>query len=136
LVHDVCSEIKGEKVFLAKHDGLAHTIYESAADEEKPEKTTPPIIDEINEYLMENSPAESEDFTVERIAERTGINKSILYEWLEKDSEFTTALEQLKEVQKNDPFKTGTEEDTYVISMMIALLLLETRERHHKSENQ
>lgn len=27
LVHDVCSEIKGEKVFLVKHDGLRHTIY-------------------------------------------------------------------------------------------------------------
>jgi hypothetical protein len=29
LVHDVCSEIKGEKVFLVKHDGLKHTIYKS-----------------------------------------------------------------------------------------------------------
>src|SRR5688500_4893575 len=28
LVHDVCSEIKGEKVFLVQHDGLQHTIYE------------------------------------------------------------------------------------------------------------
>ena len=27
LVHDVCSEIKGEKVFLVRHDGLPHTIY-------------------------------------------------------------------------------------------------------------
>lgn len=27
LVHDSCSEIKGEKVFLVKHDGLSHTIY-------------------------------------------------------------------------------------------------------------
>jgi hypothetical protein len=29
LVHDSCSETKGEKVFLVRHDGLAHTIYES-----------------------------------------------------------------------------------------------------------
>src|SRR5215216_1033391 len=28
LIHDVCSEIKGEKVFLVKHDGLSHTIYD------------------------------------------------------------------------------------------------------------
>lgn len=28
LVHNVCSEIKGEKVFLVKHDGLSHTIYD------------------------------------------------------------------------------------------------------------
>jgi hypothetical protein len=27
LAHDVCSEIKGEKVFLVRHDGLRHTIY-------------------------------------------------------------------------------------------------------------
>ncbi len=27
LVHDVCSEMKGEKVFLVRHDGLQHTIY-------------------------------------------------------------------------------------------------------------
>ena len=28
MVHDVCSEKKGEKVFLVNHDGLRHTIYE------------------------------------------------------------------------------------------------------------
>jgi hypothetical protein len=28
LVHDVCSEIRGEKVFLVRHDGLKHTIYD------------------------------------------------------------------------------------------------------------
>jgi len=28
LIHDVCSEIKGEKVFLVNHDGLRHTIYD------------------------------------------------------------------------------------------------------------
>lgn len=28
LVHDVCSEIAGEKVFLVRHDGLSHTIYD------------------------------------------------------------------------------------------------------------
>jgi len=29
LVHDVCTEIKGEKVFLVRHDELKHTIYKS-----------------------------------------------------------------------------------------------------------
>lgn len=29
LVHDACSEAKGEKVFLVKHDGLSHTIYKA-----------------------------------------------------------------------------------------------------------
>jgi hypothetical protein len=27
LVHDTCSEIVGEKVFLVRHDGLKHDIY-------------------------------------------------------------------------------------------------------------
>jgi len=135
LVHDVCSEIKGEKVFLVNNDGLKHTIYESASDPEKPKRDTPPIIDEINEHLKESSLADLEDFTVEGIAAKTGINMKILYEWVRSDKEFTTALERLRDAQKNDPFKTGTEEDTFVNAMMIALVVMETKERHYKSDN-
>lgn len=71
-------------------------------------------------------------FTVEWIIDcrKSGINKNILYEWVKSDSEFTEALERLKVVQKNNPFKTGTEEDAFVNSMMVALLLLETKDRH------
>jgi hypothetical protein len=101
LVHDTCSQIKGEKVFLVNHDGLKHTIYESEGDSKQPNKDSPPILDE----------------------------------WLESDPEFTAALERLRDVQKDDPFKTRTEEDTYVNSMMIVLLLFETRDRHYKSSN-
>ena len=57
-------------------------------------------------------------------------------EWAESDAEFTTALGQLRDVQKNDPLKTGTEEDYFVNSMMMALLLMETRDRHDKTPNQ
>ena len=99
------------------------------------EREAPTIIDEINNYLGENFPEGRKKFTVEGIAEELGISKNILYEWLKSDSEFTTALERLKDVQKNDPFKTGTEEDAYVNSMMIAFLLMETRDRHYKSHN-
>jgi hypothetical protein len=52
------------------------------------------------------------------------------------DNEFSDALERLKKAQENDPFKTGTDEDTYVASMMITLLLLETRNRHYKPQNE
>ena len=75
-------------------------------------------------------------FTVERISESIGISKKILYEWTESDAEFTTALGRLKDVQENDPLKTGTEEDYFVNSMMIALLLMETRDRHNKTPNE
>lgn len=97
---------------------------------ERGEKDIPDIIDDLNVSLK---PAE---MTVESIAEKVGINKKILYEWVRSDTEFTTALGRLKDVQENDPFKTGTDEDIYVNSMMIALLLLETKDRHYESQNQ
>ena len=50
--------------------------------------------------------------------------------------ETTELLDSLKDVQKNDPLKTGTEEDYFVNSMMVALLLMETRDRHNKTPNQ
>src|SRR5215216_4877305 len=70
LVHDVCSGIKGEKVFLVEHDGLKHTIFENTSEEEKPEKDTPQIIDEMNQYLKEPIPEDVEIPTVEGIARR------------------------------------------------------------------
>jgi hypothetical protein len=45
-------------------------------------------------------------------------------------------LETREEVQEDDRFKRGTEEDTFVKAMMIALVVMETRERHYKSDNQ
>ena len=46
---------------------------------------------------------------------------------LPRVAEFSEALERFRDVQKNNPFKTGTEEHTYVNSMMIALLLFEKK---------
>jgi len=51
LVHDVCSEIKGEKVFLVSQDGLPHTIYDSCIDEERSKIFKPQIITEMNGHL-------------------------------------------------------------------------------------
>ena len=39
------------------------------------------------------------------------------------------ALEIVKEVQNDDPFKIGAEEDARVNQMIVALLLLETKDR-------
>src|SRR5215204_4060712 len=87
-----------------------HIIYEAAPDESEAPEIIPLIIAELNENLKTNAPEGMNDFTVEWIAERAGINKTIFYEWVESDAEFTIALEHLNEAQKNDPFKTGTEE--------------------------
>ncbi len=102
---------------------------------EREQNETPQIIDEINKSLREPISEDMEIPTVESIARKIGINEKILYEWVKTDHEFSDALERLKNVQKDDPFKTGTEEDTYVNAMMIALLLFETRDRHYKSHN-
>ena len=107
LVHDSCSNVKGEKVFLVKHDGLEHTIFESADDDEKPNKVSPTIIDEINENIRKRPLGDLEKFTFERIAAKVGINEKVLSEWLESDPEFTTALERLKDAQKTIPLKQG-----------------------------
>ena len=113
-----------------------HVIYEAPKNsDDVNDESTPPIIVELNKNLQNSAPEGMKDFSVEWIAERVGISRKILYEWTENDPEFTEALEQLKDVQENDPFKTGTEEDAFVNSMTIALLLLETRERHYKSQN-
>ena len=112
------------------------TIYEAPKEEGEEQKKIPPIIAELNDNLTKDAPEAMQGFTVEWLAEKAGINKKLLYEWAESDTEFTTALGRLKDVQANDPFKTGTEEDIFVNSMTIALLLLETKDRHYRSENQ
>ena len=110
-----------------------HVIYEAPKDEGEEQEETPPIIAILNENLKKDAPGDMKSFTVERISESVGISKKILYEWTESDAEFSTALGRLKDVQANDPLKTGTEEDYFVNSMMIALLLMETRDRHFKT---
>jgi len=110
-----------------------HVIYEAVHVENEEQENTPLIIQELNENLKKDALEEMSAFTVEWIAEKSGINKKILYEWVESDSEFTTALEQLKDIQEDDPFKTGTEDDTFVNAMMIALVLLETKDRKLKN---
>ena len=113
----------------------AHIVYEAGKEWEGELEKRPSIIAELNENLKEQAPDGMKDFSVEWIAERAGINRKMLYDWVDSDTEFTGALEQLNYVQKNDPFKTGTEEDTFINGMTIALFLLETRERHNKKGN-
>jgi hypothetical protein len=127
-------------VYYAKHGEGRRTrkprvIYEASDYEEEERENTPPMIAALNENLKRDISEDMNGFTVEWIAERAGINKKTLYEWTESDTEFTTALGRLNEAQENDPFKTGTEEDTFVNTMMIALVIMETRDRHFKSQN-
>jgi len=102
---------------------------------ERDSRETPQIIDVLNENLKRDAPEEMKDFTVEGIAEKIGISKNILYEWVQTDSEFSAALDRIKTIQNEDPFKTGTIEDIRVNAMVIAFVLLETRDRHFKPSN-
>jgi hypothetical protein len=110
-----------------------HIIYEARKEDHEERENTPPIIVELNENLTKDASEDLKYFTVEWIAEKAGINKNILYEWANSDSEFTTALERLKDTQENDPLKTGTEEDMFVNAMIIALVLLEAKDRKLKN---
>ncbi len=132
LVHDVCSEIKGEKVFLVKHDGLPHVIYAAEDDDKNPAH----VIEEINKYLREGLPERSDAPTIENIAQKLGISKFILYGWAQTDAEFSSSLVRLLAIQKDDPFKTGTEEDAQLSELLVAIVLMETRDRHYKPQNQ
>jgi hypothetical protein len=112
-----------------------HKIYEAGNDEDQEQENTPSILEEINEFIYEIPAGEKENYTVEWIAQDIGINKKILYEWVKTDSEFSETLERLKDVQKNDPFRTGSFMDTGVNAMMIAMVLMQTRDRHYKPQN-
>ncbi len=131
-MHDVCSEKKGEKVFLVNHDGVNHTIYEGDDGKDK-RKLIPPIIEEINEQLKSGLPQNVEAPTIEDVAQKFGIDKNTLYQWVKVDDQFFEALESLQDVQKDDIFKTGTIEDNQVYEAMLALLLSETIHRQNKT---
>ena len=86
-------------------------------------KETPEIISDLNTNLKPY------EITVEAIAEKIGISKNILYEWVKTDPEFSEALEYFKVLQEEDPFRTGTVEDAWIGSMVLAFILMETRDR-------
>ena len=91
---------------------------------EREQEKQPQIISDLNANLGTG------DITVESLAEKLGITTHTLYRWVQRDAEFSEALEIIKEVQKDDPFKTGGPEDGMVNAGIIALLLLETKDRH------
>jgi DNA-packaging protein gp3 len=98
-------------------------------------EVVPQIINELNKHLGDIDPKKAGSLSVEGIARNVGISKNILYEWVKTDREFSDALERWKNIQENDPFRTGTVEDNQVNAMTIILLLLETRDRHYKLHN-
>ncbi len=115
-----------------KDEGLTHVVYDGKENEEEPKEITPQIIQELNEHLKEGLPDDLEAPTVEGIARKLGVNKKTLYGWVKNDQEFSKTLERLNTVQKDDPFKTGSIEDSQVNTMMIALLLIERLETKSK----
>jgi hypothetical protein len=96
---------------------------------ERSQEKRPQIISDLNTNLGTG------EITVESLAEKLGINDATLCRWVRNDAEFVEALEIIKEVQKDDPFKTGGPEDGMVNAGIIALLLLETKDRHFKITN-
>jgi hypothetical protein len=102
---------------------------------ERDQKETPDVINEINRSLGAVIPENTKRPTVERIAEKFGISKNILYEWVKTDTELSNALGRFTTLQEEDPFKTGTAEDAWIGSLVIAFILIETRDRHYNPRN-
>jgi hypothetical protein len=90
----------------------------------------PTLFEEINEYLRKEAPERIENPTVEGIAARMGIPKSVLETWLKEDARFREELIRLKDFQTNDPFKDGTEFDYFIHSSGIQFVLDETKKRY------
>jgi hypothetical protein len=98
-------------------------------------KEIPEIIEQFNKSLKDEAAKDMKVPTVESIAEKIGIDAETLYRWIRTDEDFSGSLERLKDIQENDPFKTGDELDLIVDGSMIALLLIETkRKRVSKNE--
>ena len=85
---------------------------------ERSQEKRPQIISDLNTNLGTG------EITVESLAEKLGINDATLYRWVRNDAEFVEALEIIKEVQKDDPFKTGGPEDGMVNNEFIMSLAL------------
>lgn len=97
-------------------------------------KKIPPIIKRLNENQKTKVSEGMENFTVEIIAEKVGISRNILYEWVRTHSELLESFEDLKFFQKEDPFKSETAEDAQVAALMITLFLMDARNRHYKPQ--
>jgi hypothetical protein len=90
----------------------------------------PTLFDEMNSYLRKEAPEDIENPTVEGIAERMGIQEDTLNFWLVNDQQFKEELTRLKDFQKNDPFKDGSEFDYFIHSSGVQYILEETKKRY------
>ena len=95
----------------------------------------PDIFVEVNVYLEAKTVLDSEIPTIQGIAEKFGINEKSLNAWLKTDEEFKTGLERLIKIQ-DENLVSDPEFDNRADVMLVALFLLETRNRQQKPENQ
>ena len=102
-------------------------IYEASTVGTRRPRHMPDIIREINSLLREGLSESEPAPTCEDIAKSLGIGKRKLYGWVKNNEEFSKSLEMLRTVQKEDPFRTGTPEDSQVNAAALTLLLLETQ---------
>ena len=110
--------------------------------EERPKLT---IIDELNQSLKDEAVKDMDIPTVQSIAESIGIDERTLNDWLYGDAQFATELHRIKQLKDSEkemlekfPELAWTEEEkeiigdnleTYADATLIALVLMETKER-------
>jgi len=83
------------------------------------------LVNEVNDLLKSND--EKGNFTVQTIAEKIGVGWSEINDWAKSDDVFREGLEKYKRLEEEG---TLAELDNRAHATLIALLLLETKNRH------
>jgi hypothetical protein len=91
----------------------------------------PDLLMEVNAYLEAKTMLDTEIPTIQRIAEELGIEENDLKAWIKTDDEFRGGLEKLTKIQDENLF-SEPEFDNRADVMLVALVLLETKNRYNK----
>jgi hypothetical protein len=89
------------------------------------------LLMEVNAYLEAKTLLDSEIPTIQAIAKELKIPEGHLNDWLKQDSEFKSGLERLTKIQDDNLFSDPAFDNRADV-MLVALVLLETRNRHSK----
>lgn len=89
----------------------------------RPTKYSPKVLTELDKYLHETVPENMDIPSVEGFAIRLGVNKTTLYEWGKKHTEFSNALDKIALHQKAHLMRIGIFGGKEVNASIVSLML-------------
>lgn len=93
-------------------------------------KPKPDLLTQVNAYLEAKTLLNSQIPTIQRIAEELEVPEDNLNKWVKEDDVFKAGLERLTKIQDENLF-SEPEFDNRADVMLVALFLLETKNRHN-----